>query len=362
MPISFPSTQLTSGTISGLGNYTVYMSGTGTVEANGTSTQSFTPTLAYWDTSLTTGLQAGSGNWSSSAQNWSVSSAGAATLLGWYSGGSNLDVFFNPSGTSTITVSENVAASSLTFNGTGYIINSSGGATLTLSSGTITANAAATINAPLAGTNGLTKNGSGKLTLGGANTYSGVTTVLAGTLELGLSAQNCVLNLGGADIQAGAMVFDYAGGADPIATIQSLLKASYDGGRWDMGQFRDSTAAATGLTLGCLDNTATDQVKVMATYPGDFNLDGVVDNLDRAILYANAFTGSTWQQGDANYDGVVNGLDRDLWLANVGLPQLSAALPAAGVTPVPEPGALVLLATTLLSLLAFACRWRKQRA
>ena len=62
-----------------------------------------------------------------------------------------------------------------------------------------------------------------------------------------------------------------------IATIQSLLKASYDGGRWDVGQFRDSTALATGLTLGCVDNTATDQVKVMATYPGDFNLDGVVD-------------------------------------------------------------------------------------
>ncbi len=34
--------------------------------------------------------------------------------------------------------------------------------------------------------------------------------------------------------------------------------------------------------------------------PGDFNLDGVVDNLDVAIWFANAFTGTTWQQVSAN--------------------------------------------------------------
>jgi autotransporter-associated beta strand protein len=238
------------------------------------------------------------------------------------------------------------------------------GGTLT-GTGTLVSNAAydvrgGRVDAILSGGSiGLTKSGPATALLTGANSYGGRTTVAGGTLELSSAAENCVLNVGGADIQSGSLVFDYAAGADPIATIQSLLKASYDGGRWDVGQFRDSTAAATGLTLGCVDNTATDQVTVMATYPGDFNLDGVVDSRDYAIWAANVFTGSTWQQGDANYDGAVNGLDRDLWFSHLNLPPLAPAMPAAGVAPVPEPVTLALMSAALLLLLAYA---RKKRA
>ena len=75
------------------------------------------------------------------------------------------------------------------------------------------------------------------------------------------------MSTGGADIQSGSLVFDYAAGADPAATIASLMKASCDGGHWDVGHFEDSTAATTGLTLGMVDNTTTHQVTVMATIP-----------------------------------------------------------------------------------------------
>jgi hypothetical protein len=95
----------------------------------------------------------------------------------------------------------------------------------------------------------------------------------------------------------------------------------------------------------------------MATYAGDYNLDGVVDNLDRGIWYANIFTGTTWQKGDANYDGVVDGLDRDLWFSQFGLPSLAGASPGA-ITTVPEPTTLALLAAALIGLLAYARRKR----
>jgi fibronectin-binding autotransporter adhesin len=219
----------------------------------------------------------------------------------------------------------------------------------------------------LSGAGGLNKVGGGTLTLAGANNYNGTTTVVGGTIKLvGTSlavpgAWNPVLNLGGADIQHGwsKIVFDYsgAGGSDPATTILGLLTASYNSGAWNTGKFRSTTAATTGLTLGWRDDGSS-TVIVMATYPGDFNLNGVVDNVDRDIWLAHAFTGTTWQQGDANYDGVVNGLDRDLWFAHVGMPPI-AGLPApAGITPAPEPGTLALLASGLFGLLAVA--WRKR--
>jgi hypothetical protein len=82
--------------------------------------------------------------------------------------------------------------------------------------------------------------------------------------------------------------------------------------------------------------------------PGDFNLDGVVDNLDRAIWFANAMTGTTWAQGDANGDGRVDGLDRDILMANLGrsiyiedadlVPDPAPSPPPAPVPdPVPKP-------------------------
>ena len=239
-----------------------------------------------------------------------------------------------------------------------------GGGTVT-GTGTLTSNAAydvrgGRVDANLAGSGiGLTKSGATLAVLTGANSYTGRTTVSGGTLQLGPAAQSSVLNVGGADIQSGMMVFDYAGSSDLMATIEGLLTASYDGGHWDVGQFRDSTALATGLTLGLLDDTSLQQVKVMATYPGDFNLDGVVDNQDKAIWFANAFSGTTWQQGDANHDGVVDGRDRDLLFASVGLSPLTGISSASSLALVPEPGTLSLLAAALLGLSVYCWQGRR---
>ena len=57
-------------------------------------------------------------------------------------------------------------------------------------------------NGPISGTGSLTKQGSGRLTLGGANTYLGNTTIEAGTLALGASAS--LANSAAISVSAGA--------------------------------------------------------------------------------------------------------------------------------------------------------------
>jgi autotransporter-associated beta strand protein len=233
------------------------------------------------------------------------------------------------------------------------LVTSSGACILTLAP-TADTTYAGLFNGPIS----LTKNGTAKFILSGANAYNGLTTVASGTLELAPAAQNAVFNLGGADVQGGKLVFDYNGVISPAATIQDLLSDSCDGGLWDTGKFRNSTAGASGLTLGWFDNGSS-TVTVMATYAGDFNLDGVVDNADRDIWTANFGMGATWQMGDVNYDGAVNGLDYDQWTANVGKAPIvigGDSVSGSNVAGVPEPGTLAMLAAGLCGLLAYAQR------
>ena len=93
-----------------------------------------------------------------------------------------------------------------------------------------------------------------------------------------------------------------------------------------------------------------------------------MDNLDRQVWFASAFTGSSWQQGDANGDGVVNGLDRDILISNLGLTapatSMTPAAPAesmsaASAIPAPEPGTLTLLAAAVVGLLLYSSKRKK---
>jgi autotransporter-associated beta strand protein len=146
-----------------------------------------------WDTSDGAGLQAGVGTWSTSAGNWNTSAApGDGGRSSWVA---NSDAYFKTNGTSTVTVSGTVNVSSIVFDGTGYTI---GGTTLTLTGtgGNITANQDATINAPIGGSVGLTKLGTATLTLSGANTYTGTTTISAGVL----SVSNIVVSSGSSNL------------------------------------------------------------------------------------------------------------------------------------------------------------------
>ncbi len=138
-----------------------------------------------WDGSdvLTPGAQGGSGTWDMSATADWWDAATSADLV-WPASGTGNDAIFGGAAGGAVSVS-GVTANDITFNTTGYTL---AGTTLTLNGTTPSLNAgpgiAATIGAPLAGADGLTKTGAGTITLAGASSYVGPTTISEGTLTL----------------------------------------------------------------------------------------------------------------------------------------------------------------------------------
>ncbi|EDY18488.1 autotransporter-associated beta strand repeat protein [Chthoniobacter flavus Ellin428] len=198
-----------------------------------------------WDTDNTTaGAQDGPGTWQTGGGNW-FDSTNTLQNQTWADG--NDAVFGAGSGAAgTVALGSAITANSLTFNTTGSGNYTITGNTLTITTGNIavnlaaTAGVSATINSIVAGSAGLTQTGTGTLILGGssANTYSGLTTVSGGTLTLSKTAGvtavtgDILVNTGGtltlaADNQiADTSTITVAGGAVTFAghneTFQNL--------------------------------------------------------------------------------------------------------------------------------------------
>jgi autotransporter-associated beta strand protein len=198
---------------------------------------------------------------------------------------------------------------------------------------------------------GLTKTGPGTLELTAANTYSGNTTLRAGTLRLNGSiaatgavsvetgakievgsaqtlrnlnlASNATLTIrpGGfkllkldgftfdptslTDINDNALVADYAPGAtSPLQPIRSAILSGYSNGSWTGPGITSSTAAASGANVGIGFGEASnvlgpaggnfagapvdaDAVLLRYTLKGDATLDGIVDFNDLVKLAQN---------------------------------------------------------------------------
>ena len=144
-----------------------------------------------------TDSRAASGVWINDAS--SVWSAGTNWAGGTIADGSGniADSTLNNTNVDTVTLDSSRTLGALQFGnnisvGTNqWILNASGGSVLTLAGGTssIAVSNGVAINTavaalPIAGASGLTKIGNGTLTLAGANTYSGNTTVSGGTVKL----------------------------------------------------------------------------------------------------------------------------------------------------------------------------------
>ena len=119
-------------------------------------------------------------NWNSAQSNWT----GAPTF--WNNTFGN--AIFGPAGLGVITLTEPISARTITFNTAGYTLT--GGSLALTGAQAITNNADAIIASPIL-SGALNKYGSGTLTLSGTNSYSGGTTVNAGTLQLEANGGNC---------------------------------------------------------------------------------------------------------------------------------------------------------------------------
>ena len=191
-------------------------------------------TLQAWNgtTVTATGTVAGgSGVWSAgTAQNWT--NTDGAVPQSWLAG---FALFQGAAGTVTVDAGSGaVATTGMQFVTSGYTVGGdaltlSGGVPVAIRVGDGTAGGAATvatIASVLTGTTGIEKTDLGTLILTGANTYTGGTTVTAGTLQIG--AGGTAGSIVGNVFDNGALVFDrsdavtFAGG---ISGSGSLTKA-----------------------------------------------------------------------------------------------------------------------------------------
>ena len=125
----------------------------------------------YWDVNGGSAGSGGTGTWDTSTALFNSASDGVAgPFVKWNNAALDNAVFAGTAG--TVTLSGGITAQTLTFTISGYELD---GGTLTLAGATPTINAtgAATINSVIAGNAGITKTGTGALTLGGVNTFTG---------------------------------------------------------------------------------------------------------------------------------------------------------------------------------------------
>lgn len=251
----------------------------------------------YWDIANGSGTGATpTGTWDTVSKNWNSSASGSGQAGVWTNG--NTAVFSagtSATGSYNVTISGSISATGITSEeGTPTI---TGGTLALTGTGTINTLTNLTINSAITGSVGLTKTGSAILTLGGANTYTGVTTVSGGTLQAGVNqAFSGGLDLSGATLAlngksvtvgvlniTGASTIDFGNASASSLTVTTL--------NFDVGATLTITNwanavdffYATNFTGATVDSRGTGAaVKILFNGPGS-GINTLWQNFDKQI-------------------------------------------------------------------------------
>jgi autotransporter-associated beta strand protein len=274
------------------------------------TTRVFTPGVLphIWDPDglYNNGIIGGAGSWNTTSTQWDDLPYPPQTLVDsiWdnVTHANDFAVFGGNPGTGIVTVVGSISVGGFQFDISGYDIQG-GNLVFPLSAPTSTVietNAnTATISSPISG-GAFTKVGTGTLILAGSNTYTGTTTINAGTLLLNNSA--------GSGTGTSAVMVNSGGVVGGNGQIGSGPVGVADGGAIQGG---DGTAPAGVLTVGANLGFATGSIIKLALGPG-----GAHSTLNRVAgtwsFQANqGFTFINLSAQPGVYDNVITGLASD---------------------------------------------------
>lgn len=284
----------------------------------------------YWDINdATVGASTGTtaaGTWSNISlfglfENWSTDSTGQSNTAKWSGGIANFSAGANATGAYTVNV---FGVGGGVSNVEGIVfeegdVTLAGSSSITLAGTPVinVATANATISAALAGSTGFTKTGSGNLVLSGANTYTGTTTINAGTLSLG--ASNVLPSSG--DIVLGGGSLNLGDFTHTLGSLTVTADSILDFGSGASVLNLNSVAVSAGVTLTITNWTDTVDYFYSMIDPG-------LTTLGRIVFSGFSSTDTKWQSYNSQ------------------------------ITPVPEPS---FYGAVLLGLCSFFAGWRRHR-